>query len=141
MLSREGNRTAVDVASGTLETAGLSCVPQPARGACRYRSSRSSGSSETHWFRCLTGGMMGFAMSDQFTVRLHVERVENGNYLATSQELPGLVAQGRTVQETVEIAQDVARRLLESYREHDDPIPEGLCRMGSSVDLDVAVSA
>ena len=85
--------------------------------------------------------MMGFAMSDQFTVRLHVERVENGNYLATSQELPGLVAQGRTVQETVEIAQDVARRLLESYREHDDPIPEGLCRMGSSVDLDVAVSA
>ena len=138
MLSREGNRTAVDVASGTLETAGLSWVPQPARGACRYRSSRSS---ETHWFICLTGGMMGSAMSDQFTVRLHVERVENGNYLATSQELPGLVAQGRTVQETVEIAQDVARRLLESYREHDDPIPEGLRRMGSSADLDVAVSA
>jgi len=80
------------------------------------------------------------AMSDQFTVRLHIEQVEDGNYLATSEELPGLVAQGRTVQETVEIAQDVARRLLESYREHDDPIPEGLRRMGSSVDLDVAVS-
>ena len=80
-------------------------------------------------------------MSDQFTVRLHGEQVENGDYLATSEELPGLVAQGRTVQETVEIAQDVARRLLESYREHEDPIPDGLRRMGSSVDLDVAITA
>ena len=53
-------------------------------------------------------------MSDQFAVRLHIEQVEGGRYLATSDELPGLVAQGRTVQETVEIAQDVARRLLES---------------------------
>lgn len=62
-------------------------------------------------------------MSDQFAVRLHIEQVEDGSYLATSDELPGLVAQGRTVQESVEIAQDVARRLLESYREHGDRIP------------------
>ena len=80
-------------------------------------------------------------MSDQFTVRLHIEEVEDGSYLATSDELPGLVAQGRTVQEAVEIAQDVARRLLESYRAHDDPIPAGLRRAGSTIDLDVPVTA
>jgi predicted RNase H-like HicB family nuclease len=35
-------------------------------------------------------------------------------YLATSDELQGLVAQGRTVAETLEIARDVARKLLEA---------------------------
>jgi predicted RNase H-like HicB family nuclease len=33
------------------------------------------------------------------------------------------VAQGRTIAETLEIAQDVARRLIESYIEHGDPLP------------------
>lgn len=80
-------------------------------------------------------------MSDQFAVRLHIEQVEDGSYLATSDELPGLVAQGRTVQESVEIAQDVARRLLESYREHNDPVPAGLRRVGATIDLDVPITA
>jgi predicted RNase H-like HicB family nuclease len=80
-------------------------------------------------------------MSDQFAVRLHIEQVEGGSYLATSAELPGLVAQGRTVQEAVEIAQDVARRLLESYREHDDPVPAALRRVGDTIDLDVPITA
>ena len=35
----------------------------------------------------------------------------------------GLVAQGRTVAETLEIAQDVARKLIESYLDHGDPLP------------------
>jgi predicted RNase H-like HicB family nuclease len=34
--------------------------------------------------------------------------------LATSDDVQGLVAQGRTVAETVEIARDVARKLLEA---------------------------
>ena len=80
-------------------------------------------------------------MSDQFAVRIHVEQVEDGSYLATSDELPGLVAQGRTIQETVEIAQDVAKKIMEPYREHGDPMPEGLRRFHTSLDIDVAVSA
>ena len=34
-------------------------------------------------------------------------------YLATSEDIQGLVAQGRTIAETIEIARDVARMLLE----------------------------
>ena len=34
--------------------------------------------------------------------------------------------QGRIVAETMEIAQDVARKLVESYIEHGDPLPEAL---------------
>jgi predicted RNase H-like HicB family nuclease len=47
-------------------------------------------------------------------VMLHVERLPEGGYLATSEAIQGLVAQGRTVAETLEIARDVAQRLLES---------------------------
>jgi predicted RNase H-like HicB family nuclease len=57
------------------------------------------------------------------------------------EELPGLVAQGRTVAETLEIAQDVARKLLESYREHGDELPPALKAMsGTTVDLRIPVS-
>ncbi|MDP1696939.1 MAG: hypothetical protein Q8L45_04000 [Xanthomonadaceae bacterium] len=45
-------------------------------------------------------------------VNLHIERLTEGVYLATSEEVPGLVAQGRTVTETLEIARDVARKLI-----------------------------
>ena len=62
-------------------------------------------------------------MDGEYAIRLNIQRVENGQYLATSNDLSGLVAQGRTIAETMEIAQDVARKLIESYREHGDPIP------------------
>jgi predicted RNase H-like HicB family nuclease len=47
-------------------------------------------------------------------LNIHIERLPEGVYLATSDELQGLVAQGRTVAETLEIARDVARKLLEA---------------------------
>jgi len=47
-------------------------------------------------------------------VRLHIEKLPEGFYLATSEQVQGLVAQGRTVVETLEIARDVARKLLEA---------------------------
>lgn len=46
-------------------------------------------------------------------VNIHIEKLPEGIYLATSDDLQGLVAQGRTVWETLEIARDVARKLLE----------------------------
>jgi len=50
-------------------------------------------------------------------VHVHVEKLPEGVYLATSDEVQGLVAQGRTITETLEIARDVARKLLESQTE------------------------
>ncbi len=47
-------------------------------------------------------------------VTIHIEKLPEGVYLATSGNLPGLVAQGRTVTETLEIAQDVVKKLLEA---------------------------
>jgi predicted RNase H-like HicB family nuclease len=60
----------------------------------------------------------GVAMVDvierERIVRLHIERLPEGVYLATSEDVQGLVAQGRTVTEVVEIARDVARKLIEA---------------------------
>jgi predicted RNase H-like HicB family nuclease len=50
----------------------------------------------------------------ELTIQLHIEKLPEGVYLATSDEVQGLVAQGRAIQETIEIARDVARRLIES---------------------------
>jgi len=62
----------------------------------------------------------------EYLVSIKIEKMEDGVYLATSDNLQGLVAQGRTIAETMEIAQDVARKLIESHIEYGDPLPEGI---------------
>lgn len=49
-------------------------------------------------------------------INIHIERLPEGMYLATSEDVQGLIAQGRTVAETIEIARDVAKKLLESQQ-------------------------
>lgn len=55
-------------------------------------------------------------------VNLHIEKLPEGVYLATSDEVPGLVAQGRTITETLEIARDVAKKLLDAQEERRQQI-------------------
>jgi predicted RNase H-like HicB family nuclease len=72
-------------------------------------------------------------------VNLHIEKLPEGVYLATSEEIPGLVAQGRTVTETLEIARDVAKKLLEAQSERQGQravLPEA----GDSFDYPLVVS-
>ena len=56
------------------------------------------------------------------TATLHIEKLPEGVYLATSDDIPGLVAQGRTITETLEIARDVAKKLLEAQSERHSQI-------------------
>ncbi|RJO70453.1 MAG: type II toxin-antitoxin system HicB family antitoxin [Myxococcales bacterium] len=61
-------------------------------------------------------------------IALEFDKLAEGGYVATSPDVPGLVAQGRTIEETVEIARDVARKIAESCLEHGDPLPEVFTR-------------
>ncbi len=54
---------------------------------------------------------------------LHIEKLPEGVYLATSDDVQGLVAQGRTIQETIEIARDVAKKLIEMREDAGAPFP------------------
>ncbi|MBF0412361.1 MAG: DUF1902 domain-containing protein [Desulfamplus sp.] len=53
-------------------------------------------------------------------INIHIERLPEGFYLATSESVQGLIAQGRTVSETLEIARDVARKLIEARKERNN---------------------
>lgn len=56
----------------------------------------------------------------QTLIRLKIERFiedEQEYFVATSEDLQGLVAEGKTVQEAIEIAEDVAKVLLELEKE------------------------
>jgi predicted RNase H-like HicB family nuclease len=45
-------------------------------------------------------------------INLLIEKLPEGVYLATSDTIQGLVVQGRTITETLEIARDVANKLI-----------------------------
>jgi predicted RNase H-like HicB family nuclease len=69
--------------------------------------------------------------------QLHIEKLPEGVYLATSDDIPGLVAQGRTLTETLEIARDVARGLLEAQGERSNTLK--LTPIGESLDIPLVV--
>jgi predicted RNase H-like HicB family nuclease len=77
---------------------------------------------------------------DEATIRLHIEALKEGGYVATSPDVPGLVAEGRSVMEVVEIAEGLTRKILESCLEHGDPLPPAPARVSrSAFDLLVPV--
>jgi len=73
-------------------------------------------------------------------IRLKLEPLDEGGYVATSPDLQGLVAQGATIAETMEIARDVARKIVESCLAHGDPLPIPKRRKARSVEAMVPVT-
>jgi antitoxin HicB len=80
---------------------------------------------------------------NEASIRLHIEPLDEGGFLATSLDVPGLVAEGRSITEATEIAQGLARKIAESCIEHGDPLPRALATLSeenTGVDLLVPVS-
>ena len=50
-------------------------------------------------------------------VNLQIEKLPEGVYLATSDNIQGLVVQGNSITETIEIARDVAKKLIEAQEQ------------------------
>jgi predicted RNase H-like HicB family nuclease len=72
-------------------------------------------------------------------ISVHIEKLPEGVYLATSEDVPGLVAQGRTVTETLEIARDVAKKLIEAKAERSKMTR--LKPVGNAFDYPLIISA
>jgi len=53
-------------------------------------------------------------------IHIHVEKLPEGVYLATSKDVQGLVAQGSTIEETLEIAKAVASELIKMQSEDSE---------------------
>lgn len=71
--------------------------------------------------RCEGRAVRVYSTTVEQIINLHIEKLPEGVYLATTDDCPGLVAQGRTVAETVEIARDVAKKLIEARAERSQP--------------------
>ena len=75
----------------------------------------------------------------EVAIRLHIETLDEGGYLATSPDVPGLIVEGRSLVEVTAIAQDVARKMVESCLEHGDPLPPALARFDLSLPIELTV--
>jgi predicted RNase H-like HicB family nuclease len=62
---------------------------------------------------------------DGAKIRLHIAPLAEGGYVATSRDVPGLVTEGRSITEAVEIAQGLTRKIVESCIEHADETESG----------------
>jgi predicted RNase H-like HicB family nuclease len=76
---------------------------------------------------------------DEIAIRIHIEPLEEGGFVATSPDVPGLVAEGRSIVEAVEIAQGLTRKIVESCREHGDPLPPALDAYSPNASLDFVI--
>ena len=65
-------------------------------------------------------------------LNIHIEKLPEGVYLATSDDVQGLVAQGRTATEALEIARDVARKLIEARMQRSGDL--NLAKIADSFD-------
>ena len=80
---------------------------------------------------------------NEASIRLHVEPLEENGFVATSPDVQGLVAEGRSITETVEIAQGLVRKIAESCIDHGDHLPPALTSLSErdvAVDLLIPVS-
>jgi predicted RNase H-like HicB family nuclease len=72
-------------------------------------------------------------------INIHIEKLPEGVYLVTSDDVQGLVAQGRTATEALEIARDVARKLIEARAQRAGNI--NLAAIADSFDYPLIVNA
>lgn len=95
-------------------------------------------SSSSLWWENITGTFADDSLYDEAIklgkeyrndkntfIKLKIEKLiedENEYYVATSSDLDGLVAEGKTIKEVIDIAEDVARVLLELEKENNTDI-------------------
>jgi antitoxin HicB len=73
------------------------------------------------------------------TIRLHIEPLKEGGYVATSPDVPGLVAEGRSLVEVVDLAQALTRTIVETYLDHGDPLPPSLAALDIAGPIDLTI--
>jgi len=58
-----------------------------------------------------------------FQITLDIEQLEEGPYLGTSPNLPGLIVQADSPEKVIALAPDIARDLIEVMLETGQPLP------------------
>ncbi len=76
-----------------------------------------------------------------YELTLDIRRLEEGPYLGTSPDLPGLLVQAATPEEVIDLAPDVARALIAVMLETGQMLPAGLRRLDVPTRVPIVVLA
>ncbi len=76
-----------------------------------------------------------------YQITLEIRRLDEGPYLGTSPDLPGLIVQGATPDEVVDLAPDVARDLIAVMVETGEPLPANLQHLTAPIRVSIVVPA
>jgi predicted RNase H-like HicB family nuclease len=76
-----------------------------------------------------------------YQITLEIRKLEEGPYLGTSPELPGLIVQAASPEEVVALAPEVARDLIEVMAETGEPLPPSLRLETESLRVSILVPA
>lgn len=76
-----------------------------------------------------------------YQITLEIRRLDEGPYLGTSPDLPGLIVQGATPDEVVDLAPDVARDLIAVMVETGEPLPPNLQQLTAPIRVSIVVLA
>ena len=76
-----------------------------------------------------------------YQITLEIRQLEEGPFLGTSPDLPGLIVQGASPDEVVELAPDIARDLIEVMLETGEPLPPGLHPLPTPTRISLVVPA
>jgi len=60
------------------------------------------------------------------SIRLDIEPLDEGGFVATSPDVPGLVAEAKTIDGVTELAHALCHDIAASCREYGDPLPSVL---------------
>lgn len=64
------------------------------------------------------------SIMNNYTYTLHIDRAEEGGFVAFFPALPGCHTQGESVEEVIAMAKDALAGYLECLRANGDPIPK-----------------
>ncbi len=76
-----------------------------------------------------------------YELTLDIRRLEEGPYLGTSPDLPGLLVQAATPEEVIDLAPDVARALIAVMLETGQMLPAGRRRLDVPTRVPIVVLA
>ena len=76
-----------------------------------------------------------------YQITLEIQKLDEGPYLGTSPELPGLIVQGASPEEVVELAPDIARELIIAMLETGEALPPDLRPLTTPIRVPLVVPA
>ena len=76
-----------------------------------------------------------------YQITLEINRLDEGPYLGTSPDLPGLIVQGASPEEVGPLAPEIARDLIAVMVETGQPLPPRLHPLTSPARISIVVPA